>query len=232
VPVGAAATPKGSTASWAQDPRVWIAAAAAIALALAVALGVSTYRAGSLPGQTGGIANRAAHQVVSGIANGAATVAGLFNLRSPGERVAGALASLKHKRQPALHERALAKVRHPAAPLGPLASIVGASPVPPAVPPPPAPLYNVVGKPPVAVAAAPPVGGGPVIFPTAAPPGGGGGGIVVPPPLTITPPAPPGAPVTPSVPEPATWTMMLVGFAMIARSLRRHRAADLQSATG
>ena len=43
------------------------------------------------------------------------TVAQIFESRSPGERLTGALASLKPKRQAAIHERALPKIRQPAA---------------------------------------------------------------------------------------------------------------------
>jgi len=53
--------------------------------------------------------------------------------------------------------------------------------------------------------------------------------VIVPPPvLTVTPPTEttPTVPTTPgtsAVPEPATWGMMLLGFAMIGGALRRGR---------
>ena len=47
---------------------------------------------------------------------GVKTVAAMLAERSPGERPAGALANLKHKRQVALHERALPKIRGPTFP--------------------------------------------------------------------------------------------------------------------
>lgn len=95
--------------------------------------------------------------------------------RSPGERIEGALASLKQRLQPAPHERALAKVRRPALPVSPLAGLVTAPPPAEFIPPAAGPLYSMVAGPPVAVvpseAVSPPIlGGG----------GGGGGGVIIP----------------------------------------------------
>jgi hypothetical protein len=239
VPVSAASIAPASSAGWFANQRaLWIAIGLAALLAMAV--GIATFPSAMSPGQSGdSLASRVGRQVVDGVAAGAQTVASLFDLRSPGARAAGALASLKQKRQAALHERALPKTRRFAAPVGPLAAIVGASPVPPvaivppAVPPPGTPLYGVVGKPEV-IPAAPPLGGGGgggVVFPAAPSVGGGGGGIVVPPAVTTVPPTTtPGVPGTSAVPEPASWAMMLVGFAMIGRVLRRSRRPAGQSA--
>jgi len=138
--------------------------------------------------------------------------------RSPGQRPEGALASLKHKKRPILHERALSKVRKPESPL---AGIVGTPPVPPIEMPPETPLYSMVSAAPDVI---PPTS----LVPGGAPPGsntpppGGGGGIVVPPGTTDTPSVPT-TPVTPAVPEPATWAMMLVGFAMVGWAIRRDK---------
>ncbi|HKP34536.1 MAG TPA: hypothetical protein VJT70_07125, partial [Sphingomicrobium sp.] len=125
-------------------------------VALAAAVGIAVYngrdmfRPGSQNDAAGAFRNGIA-QGVNGLKAVGDTVASLFESRSPGERAAGALASLKQRRQPALHQRALPKVRRPTSPL---AGIVGAAPIPPVLPPvTPGPLYNVVNGGP-----APPVG--------------------------------------------------------------------------
>ena len=193
-------------------------------LAVAVALGVALYSRATIPGfgpGSGSAGSRLVHAAGAGIGqaiDGVKTVASMIAGRSPGERAAGELASLKHKRLPALHERALPKIRR-APPVSPLASIVAPPPVPPAVVPPVAgPLYNAVtASPPVTstLAQAPPT-----FFPAMAPPPGGG--FIVPPVVTqVTPPGPPGAPTPPPVPEPASWAMMLIGFAFVGWKVRR-----------
>jgi hypothetical protein len=88
------------------------------------------------------------------------------------------------------------------------------------------------GGPPV-LPGTPPGGSGPPVLPGTPPPAGppalpgipppgGGGGVFVPPPIntTVVPPPPP---ATSAVPEPASWAMMLVGFAMVGGALRRKR---------
>ena len=92
---------------------------------------------------------RLAHALDEGISHsiqGVQTVAAMLAERSPGERPEGALANLKPKRQAALHERALPKVRGPA----PTAfeALAGPPPIPPLAPPPEAPLYAAVASPP------------------------------------------------------------------------------------
>ena len=218
------------SAPWLTRGRgIAIAIGALVALALAAALSVSDFwRPGA---NSGGSAVQNALNAgangVSNVVNAAKSVADLLAGRSPGERAEGTLANLKHRKLAALHERALPKVRRPAA-ASPLAGIVGAAPVPPAevLPPPAAPLYNVVaGGPGLPVGQAPPPGTGPVIFPAIPPPPGGGGGVIVPPPSISPPVTPPIVipPTTGSVPEPASWATMLLGFAMIGRMLRRRR---------
>lgn len=164
------------------------------------------------------------------------TVAAMLAERSPGERPEGALANLKPKREAALHARALPKIRAPSP--TPYETLAGPPPTPPA--PPEAPLYNMVAGgpqavvPPTAAVVTPGMPGGPPVLsniPTPGGGGGGGGGVFSPPvvtatpetpttPLTPTPPSPPSA-----VPEPATWGLMLLGFALIGRALRRRRYA-------
>src|SRR6185369_8142067 len=174
---------------------------AAVGLGAAAALSVATF---SSP--------RLAHALGEGLSEsvqGVKTVAAMLAERSPGERPEGALASLKHKRQAALHERALPKVRGP----GPTAyeALAGPPPSSPLAPPPQAPLYTTLA-------------GGPPVLSDIPPPGGGGGGFAPPPIVTTAAPEVPQTPATP-VPEPATWAMMILGFALIGRTLRRRPVA-------
>jgi hypothetical protein len=207
--------------SWVSAHR-WPLLAALLLVGVVVALGVATYRPDLLPGRARPVADRVINGIGRQASEAAKTVASLFEARSPGERLAGALASLKQKRQPLLHERALPKVRRP---LSPLAAIVAAPPPPIAT----VPVFEAVGGPKpggpgVPVALTTPPGGGPVVFPFTPLPGGGGG-VILPPPTTITPPpGPPIVPTTPTpsgVPEPGSWAMMLLGFVLIGGALRR-----------
>lgn len=216
---------------------------ALLALAVAAALSISSFwRPGG--GGDGAASNgiqRALNVGANGLNNALGAVQSVADMlagRSPGERAEGTLANLKHRKLVGLHERALPKVRRPGA-TSPLAGIVGAAPVPPAeeLPPPAAPLYNVVAGGPGAPVPAPPIGGGGgVVFPGIPGAPGGGGGVVLPPPAIgppVTPPVTPPVVVPPqtgSVPEPSTWAMMLLGFAIIGRGLRRRRQAVLHAA--
>jgi hypothetical protein len=166
---------------------------------------------------------RFAHAVGEGLSEsvqGVKTVAAMLAERSPGQRPEGALAQLKHKRAAALHERALPKVRGPA----PTAyeALAGPPPTLPLATPPQAPLYTSVAGGPTPIT--PPSGGafgGPPILSDIPSPGGGGGGFT--PPIT-TSEVPPVTPTSP-VPEPATWAMMILGFALIGRALTRKTVA-------
>lgn len=205
--------PRGLAASLA-TPRN---AAIGSVLLLAIALAVVSLSNDDLRREVG-------NGVTQGV-NSIKSVAAILNERSPGERAQGALASLKHKRIAAVHQRALAKVRGP----GPLASLLETPVTPPITPPrAAAPLYNLVaGGPPVVlpdaiVPGGPPAApGGPPIF-SPIPPPGGGGGIITPPPVVTSTPIIPEVPVIPAVPEPSSWAMMLVGFVVMARTLRRN----------
>ena len=155
-----------------------------------------------------------------------------LRLRSPGQRSKGELADTKgHSRNTAAasgpHERALAKVRQPSStllPLGPgLAQIAeGFPPVSPfGLPAFAGGVLPDVGLPipgsPSFLVDVPAIGGG----------GGGGGGIIGGGGGAIgggVPPSPP--PVVSPVPEPSTWALMLMGFAVIGLSLRRKRRPD------
>jgi hypothetical protein len=176
----------------------------------------------SIAHRFGSTVSQSVHDGVQGIK----TVAAMMAERSPGERAQGALASLKHKRAPAIHERALPKVRRPAAPpISPLAAIVAGPPVPPAIPP-AAPIYSLMTGPPTAI---PPIGaipvsggGGPPIIGSPGGGGGGGGGVIVPP-VTTTPGTPTPPTQTSAVPEPGTWALMLLGFGFVGLAVRRDR---------
>ena len=207
-----------------RSPAARRGVAAAGLLAVAAALSIGTLWRPDLAGEAG----RSISQRGAGTFR---TVAAMLADRSPGERLDGALAMLKGRRAPLLHARALPKVRVPQ----PFAILAGPPPIPAVVPPiPAAPLYNLVaGVPPAIV----PVGtmGGPPITLTpgaffAVVPGGGGGGGV-PPPVVSVPPETPVTPVTPvtptlqtsGVPEPTSWIMMLIGFALIGGTIREKR---------
>ena len=195
-----------------------------VAVLLALAAAGALFIA-SRPDLVRSIANRLGSTVGQSVKDGVQgikTVAAMMAERSPGERARGALASLKHKKLTSVHERALPKVRHPAAPpISPLAAIVAGPPIPPEIPP-ASPAYTAMTAPPVPIppiGAIPIGGGGPPIV--EAPPPGGGGGIV--PPVTTTPGTPTVPPETPAVPEPDTWALMLLGFGMVGFALRRDR---------
>jgi hypothetical protein len=192
-----------------------------------------TRRSGVLAGVIGiasafsiGIASdpQVAKAVGDGVNRGAKSVAALFTQRSPGARPKGRLAKLKQLKHRRLAHRVL-PLRHHVIP--PIAAVVAAPETPFAIPNPvPPPLYTVMaGPPPVPV---PPVpiapggggGGGPPIFSPIPLPGGGGG--FVPPPIITTAVPPPTVTVT-ALPEPASWAMMLAGFAMMGAGLRRER---------
>jgi hypothetical protein len=188
---------------------------AAILLALAAALSVATFSRADLARQVRDAAS-------AGLVN-MKTVAAMLADRSPGQRPEGALASMKPEKRPALHERALPKIRKPESPL---AGIVGTPTVPPVELPPATPLYSMVTTPPVAQTLVP---GGPGGGSPPAPPPGGSGGIVVPP-QTPAVPVTPVTPVTPAVPEPNTWAMMLVGFGLMGWAIRREKRAAAAAA--
>jgi hypothetical protein len=207
-------------------------------IALAAAIGVAVFNDRGIFGRAPDGSDVASalrgsvQQGVNGIKAVGDSVASLFDSRSPGERAAGLLANMKHKKQTALHQRALPKVRRPG---NPLAGIVGAVPTPPPVEAPviTQPLDKVV-TPSGPVAISPPPGGivggpGGGGFPGVFIPGGGGGGILIPPPAVnppVTPPITPPIvipPTTSGVPEPSAWAMMLLGFLLIGGVLRRQR---------
>ena len=209
------------------SPRPWLvrrSVAVIGGIAVAAALSVATLSN-----------SRLARAVGEGVADGfhnMVTVAAMLAERSPGDRPAGALANLKPKRQ-RIHERALPKVRGPVTSPTPYEALVGTPPNPVIAPPPEAPLHNVVAGGPAAVipltgGAGPGAPGGPPILSDIPAPGGSGG--FTPPVTTVTQEVPP-TPTTP-VPEPGTWAMMLLGFALIGRALRRNGVATMRPTAG
>lgn len=201
--------------------RRWIGALILIGIAAAVGIGVY-YRNAYPLGNSGSPVVDALSQKIHQGMNGMNTVADMLLGRSPGERAAGALANLKQKRLAAPHERALSKVRR-SVPQSPLAAIVGSPDVqlPPvaALPAPGTPLFNSITTPPVTAESPSPTNFTGVPAPPA------GGGLIIPPVITqVVPPSPP--PAQP-VPEPASWAMMLLGFAFIGYICRRASTAAL-----
>ena len=210
---------------------------ALLALAIAAAIGISVMNDRGMFGRSPdssavpGVVRNSVQAGVNSLKAVGDSVASLFDSRSPGERAAGVLANMKHRKAPALHQRALPKVRKN--PVNPLAGIVGAVPTPPVEAPPIAPPLDKVlsGAPSGPVAISPPPGGtiggpGGGGFPGVFVPGGGGGGVIIPPPAVNPPVTPPVVtpPTTSGVPEPSTWAMMLLGFLLIGTAARRSQA--------
>lgn len=164
----------------------------------------------------------------------------VFSARSPGGRAPGALTQTKPARSKGAQrpvelaevfpsERVLSNIRtrqpDEFAPadlpdalfIGPVAGPVGGGAVPgidtlaPVLP-------TGVGSVPIFT----PGGIGPIV------PGGGGGGGTGEPPTTT--PVEPTPPVTPSVPEPTTWLMMIAGFFAVGLGLRSRRRAIVAKA--
>lgn len=136
----------------------------------------------------------------------------LIQQRSPGLRTHGELIKTKRKKKTVLHERALPKVRMatPILPPGsPTALIDLVAPPVPIIPA----SFDVI---PISPLSPPP--SAPPIIPFSSPPG-----VVGPPETPFTPPIIP----PPPVPEPQTWSTMLLGFGLVGWMLRRRRKNGL-----
>lgn len=197
-----------------------IAAMAAVAAILSVSVAVDP----RLSKAVGERVNQGVH--------GFETVAALLSERSPGQRPKGALANLKHKKA-AVEASAAPLARHV---VPPVEAIMGTPAIPLIIPPALAapPLYNAVaGSPsaPIPVSAAGGNGGPPILSAIPLPGGGVGGGVVAPPPI-VTEVVPPPPAITSGVPEPASWALMLAGFAMVGGALRRQKRDRTLSAIG
>ena len=168
---------------------------------------------------------------VPGVEAGASLLAMLED-RSPGERTTGELAASKKKLAEAPRQRALGKIHQPEAPPELIQALIAPSPellvAPPLAVPVKETLLAALAPPLSAPGSVPggtvpgggsPGGGGP----GGGGPGGGGGGEVPPTQPPVTPPVA-------AVPEPATWTMMLLGFGSIGLMLRRSRRRTVMTA--
>ena len=174
-----------------------------------LAVGEALFASGRAAAQGGEILLASARAAVQSAAD-------LIRSRSPGVRSAAHLIKIKHAR-PRPVARAKPRLRAPAVPpaFTPPAALPLAfadTPIVPAWQPVSAFPVGPIAKTPTCLCNfgyIPPVfGGGGVII------GGGGGGPHPPPP----PPPPPG------VPEPDSWGMMILGFAVIGTAWRRRRA--------
>jgi hypothetical protein len=184
-----------------------------LAACLATAAGVPLSL--SLVGVTGS-------DVVHAAANGASSLADLFDKRSPGDRTAAQLTKTKHAK------RAISAVAPPDRQR--MAPLVARKPGFDGV-------AQLLVAPPPALDIAPPVEEAALDIPTiageigstpdmvATPPGGGGGTGGGGGPSTF-PTSEPRQPLTPvaAVPEPGTWATMLLGFAMLGWRMRRRPA--------
>lgn len=193
---------------------IWNLRMGAIALSLAATLAGAPVVINSL----------AKHGYSTSMASPVDRLMSLLDARSPGERATGELALTKQKVVKTANfvkpsERALGKIVHPKpsataefiraiAPPAPDVSLLAVVP--------PMTLADVIPP----VTSAPPLNGG-VGIPTVI---GSSSGPSSPTPLGLTPPIPTPAP---AVPEPATWLMMILGFGMIGRSLRKRRSNAL-----
>lgn len=217
--------------------RRWLVGAIVAAL-LITAASIAIFRSTRPGGNTTSGGQYIGQKLGEGAAQVGKSVASLLGLRSPGEREQGALASLKHRRQPILHQRALPKV-HPPLSSAPLAAVIAPPGSPEVIPAPANPLYNAVSGPPEAgVATAmgtPPLGvlpgGGGVLIGSPGTPGGPGIPTVPGGPTVPTTPGTPGTPGTSGVPEPGSWAMMLIGFVLMGGLVRFERRPALSAAS-
>ena len=153
----------------------------------------------------------------------AQSLADLINQRSPGERTSAQLTKTKHARA---RSTARARPHVDSATPADLARILMPPPAEVALDlAPPLTLASLIAPPALSELLVPPSGGGGggVVSPP-----GGGGGVVPPGGGTETFPNEPREPV-PSVPEPGTWALMLLGFALIGWRAR-HAKLTLRTA--
>ena len=210
---------------------VLLALAAAVSLAVFSPTGVGSNLKSAFSRMAAGAGLTSAFSSMADSSDPKATTAqkflAMFDARSPGERTRAELAATKLRKASVRKlvanvvptQRALGKVIQPkSAPSPQFVNAITPAPLNPAVPQGLAelPLGEVLA--PVPASFTPVVGG--LLIP---PIGGGGGGS----PGSPTAPgivAGPIVGVTPAVPEPSTWLMMLFGFGAIGSALRRRGA--------
>jgi hypothetical protein len=192
----------------AQRRRVALATAAAIIALIAIPWAL---------GGAAGASNEGAH-----IGNTAASLWSLLAARSPGERTSAELIKTKATPSASIPREIVFKTIAP--PVAPESAIVLVAPGTPSLdsggPLLPTGSFVIAGPSPNSGGGAGPPGlagpSGP--FGPAGPPTlPGPPGSLEPPPEPIGPPA---------VPEPATWAMMVIGFALIGWTMRKHKAAS------
>lgn len=188
-------------------------------------LAVTAIAAGAIGGMT--VLDRSG----VGIESAGTSLLAAMRARSPGSREEGAFTTKGPRTAPVPASQVLSeRTPAPEAAPAPVAAVAPAALPPVAAAPPPAAAIVPAVLAPAAIVPAVAAASGPglaallPILPAAALIGGGGGGggpgtLVVPPGGGGTPP-PPG----PAIPEPATWLMMISGFAMLGLFLRRRRA--------
>jgi hypothetical protein len=151
---------------------------------------------------------------------GVPDVLSMLHKRSPEQRQEGALASTKGRVSAVLPTAVSAapppKIASVAAPAAKPA-IVNTYAVPETPMVLPAAVVPAVASA-LPLAAAPAAAGGGLFIPPLLIPGGGGGITTLVTPPGSVPPTP-----VPSVPEPATWAMMIIGFGLLGGLLRRRR---------
>src|SRR5258708_26698514 len=181
----------------------------AIAVCLSVALsGGGTLAIGGLTG----------NDMVEAAVTQAKSLAQLLDQRSPGDRTQAQLT--KTKRARALAKQALPHSREhllASPPLAPKNNLPGLAEL--LAGPGPVALVDAVRPFPELAISSPPALGmivGPPPGSGISPPGGGGGGVPL-----VTPPQPGEIVPTSPLPEPGTWAMMLLGFALLGWRVRR-----------
>lgn len=162
-----------------------------------------------------------------GVARQAEKLADLLDARSPGKRQVGELTKLKARLLESAsplppEERALGKVFPPRARSDGLPDLPETLAIP---------LFDSTAGAPLSLPlflpeTVPATGGGSAFLPSEP----GAGGFILPPAgqTAVNPPPPtslPGEPEVPAVPEPSTWAIMIIGFAMCAAAMRRRKAS-------
>ena len=187
---------------WSHKGPLRLGAVVAVLLCGMVAVGMGT--------QFGGL--RADNGRMSSFAQAGKSLLAILQERSPGTRSVAEFTKTKRATSMAApHERALAKVQHPPLPKEFVQALVPPVPVTPE-----APLF--ANSTPLPVSTQLLTSAGPPIVTPLIP--GGGNPLVPNVPGTPGSPGSPVPPSTPPLPEPGTWAMLLLGFALLGWKLR------------